>query len=63
MRTNWQSGSRGGRLKRLSFVILTFTASLFAVRHGLAFIGASTIDAGGGASIVALASAAFAMYC
>ena len=47
---------------RLSFVILSFIASFFLVAHGLSFIGASKIDADGGASIVALVSAAFAMY-
>ena len=47
---------------RLSFVILTFIASFLLAAHGLSFIGASRLDAGGGASIVALVIAAFTMY-
>ena len=47
---------------RLSFVILTFIVAYFLAAHGLSLIGASRIDADGGASIVALVSAAFTMY-
>ena len=63
MSTNWQSDGRGGRLLRLSFVIATFIVSFFAVTHALGFLGVDRIDANGGASIVALVSAAFTMYC
>ena len=62
MRTIWQTGSRGRRLMRLSFVILTFVVAFFLAAHGLSLIGASRLDADGGASIVALVSAALAMY-
>lgn len=48
---------------RLSFVIATFVVSFFVVAHALGFVGVDSLDAKGGASIVALVSAAFTMYC
>ena len=47
---------------RLTFVILTFIVAFFLAAHGLSLIGASRLDADAGASIVALVSAALAMY-
>ena len=47
---------------RPAFVIATFIVSFFVVTHALEFAGASRLDADGGASIVALVSAAFTMY-
>jgi hypothetical protein len=62
MRKIWQSDGSGGRLMRLTFVIATVIVSFFVVTHALEFVGASRLDADGGASIVALVSAAFTMY-
>jgi hypothetical protein len=47
---------------RPAFVISTFIVSFFVVAHALEFAGAGRLDADGGASIVALVSAAFTMY-
>ena len=63
MRNIWQSDRSRRRLLRLSFVILGVVAPFFLAEYSLAFLGASSLDARGGASIVALVSAAFAMYC
>ena len=62
MRTIWQSDSRGGRWARLTFVIATFIVSFFVVTHALGFVGVAPVDADIGACMVALVSAAFAMY-
>jgi len=62
MRTIWQSGGRGGRLLRLSFVILSFVASFYVIAHALAFVGVGRVDADGVAFIVALMTAAFVVY-
>jgi len=63
MRNIWQSDRPAGRLLRLTFVTLGALVPFFLTEQGLSILGASTLDARGGASIVALASAAFAMYC
>ena len=47
---------------RLTFVIATFIVSFFVVANAFEFAGATKLDADGGASIVALVSAAFTMY-
>ena len=62
MRTIWHSGGRVGRFLRLIFVIASFVVSFFALGHALVFAGINRVDADGVAFIIALMSAAFAMY-